>query len=511
VFLKRVTPNYCLHQIKLFMVTPTIIELKSISKRFLSLQALDQVDFDLREGETHALVGENGAGKSTLMRILAGIYNEYEGQYILRGEAVHLHSPREARDRGIGMIHQELSVMPELSVAENLFLGRQKVDRWGLVDWKRMNAIAEEELTKLGFADIDVQRPLGLYPLGTQQVVEVLRVMLSGAQVLIMDEPTSALSPVEVERLIHLINALRQTKRSIIYISHFLEEVIRVADRITVLRDGRKIKTLEKQATNIDELISLILGRELKTVPPSVNKKSDGHVLLELNRLTADVFKEVSLTVTSGEIVGLYGAIGAGHFDLARAIFGMYRFDQGTITVDKHLFPANFSAAYAIKHGLAYATESRRKTLLMDEAIYRNVTMPHLNRIGTIAPLPHQELQVAKPAIERVNVQPANPLNTVGKLSGGNQQKVVIARWLAFPPKVFIMSEPTRGMDVGAKREVMNILREFRSQGYGVLVVASEPETVLDVCDRIVVMSRGRVVAEIANINLNKDILMRLL
>jgi ribose transport system ATP-binding protein len=493
------------------MTASTIIKLSGISKRFLSLQALNQVDFDLREGETHALVGENGAGKSTLMRILAGIYNEYEGQYLLRDQPVHLQSPKDALDRGIGMIHQELSVMPELSVAENLFLGRQMVNRWGVIDWKRMKSVAEEEIAKLGFVDIDVQRPLGSYPLGTQQVVEVLRVMLSGAQVLIMDEPTSALSPPEVERLIQLINALRQTKRSIIYISHFLDEVIRVADRITVLRDGRKIDTLEKKDTNVDQLITLILGRELKTVPPSVNTKSDGHTLLELKQMSADVFKEVSLTVAGGEIVGLYGAIGAGHFDLARAIFGMYRFDSGTITVDGHLFPRSFSATYAIKHGLAYATESRRKTLLMDEAIYRNVTMPHLRRIGRLVPRPKQELQTAQPAVERVNVQPANPLNPVGKLSGGNQQKVVIARWLAFPPKVFIMSEPTRGMDVGAKREVMNILREFRSQGYGVLLVASEPETVLEVSDRILVMSRGQIVSEMANVNLNKDILMRLL
>jgi ribose transport system ATP-binding protein len=492
-------------------MTTSIIELKNISKRFLGLQALDQVDFDLREGEIHALVGENGAGKSTLMRILAGIYNQYEGEYFFHNKLVHFHSPREALDRGIGMIHQELSVMPELSVAENIFLGRQMLNRWGIVDWKRMKAIAEEELAKLGFPDIDVERPLGIYPLGTQQVVEVLRVMLSGAQVLIMDEPTSALSPAEVERLIYLINALRQTKRSVIYISHFLEEVIRVADRITVLRDGRKIDTLDKQATNVDELISLILGHELKTVPPPPHTKDDGHILLELSQMTADVFKEVSLTVGRGEIVGLYGAVGAGHFDLARAIFGMYRYDHGVITVDSHRFPGHFSSSYAIKHGLAYATESRRKTLLMDEPIYRNVTMPHLNRIGALVPRPRRELQVAQPAIERVNVQPANPLNAVGKLSGGNQQKVVIARWLAFPPKVFIMSEPTRGMDVGAKSEVMNILREFRSQGYGVLVVSSEPETVLDVADRILVMSRGRVVAEIPNINLNKDILMRLL
>ena len=223
------------------MSAPSIIELKNISKRFLGLQALDGVDFDLREGEIHALVGENGAGKSTLMRILAGIYSDYEGEYHLRGESVHLHTPGEALNRGIGMIHQELSVMPDLSVAENLYLGRQMVNRWGLVDWKRMKSSAKGELAKLGFDDIDVEQPLGNYPLGTQQVVEVLRVMISGAQVLIMDEPTSALSPPEIERLMQFIHALRLAKRSIIYISHFLEEVMSVADRITVLVYGKVI------------------------------------------------------------------------------------------------------------------------------------------------------------------------------------------------------------------------------------------------------------------------------
>jgi len=493
----------------------TIIELKNISKRFLNLQALDKVDFDLREGETHALVGENGAGKSTLMRILAAIYSEYDGQYFLRGEEVRFHSPRDALQRGIGMIHQELSVMPELSVAENLFLGRQPLNRWGILDWKQMQLKAEEELAKLGFDDIDVRKPLGAYPLGTQQVVEVLRVMLSGAQVLIMDEPTSALSPAEVERLIQLIDVLRQTNRSIIYISHFLDEVMRVADRITVLRDGRKISTLQQQDTNVDELISLILGRELKTLASAshthTHKATNGHALLELHGLTADVFSDISLSVGRGEIVGLYGAIGAGHFDVARAIFGMYSFDTGTITVDGRRFPAHFSASYAIKHGLAYATESRRKTLLMEEPIYRNVIMPHLRHMGRFVPRATNEIKAAQSPIERVNVQPSDVLNAVGKLSGGNQQKVVIARWLAFPPKVFVMSEPTRGMDVGAKQEVMNILRELQREGYGVLVVSSEPETVLEVSDRIIVMSRGRVAAELVNENLNKDVLMRLL
>lgn len=488
-----------------------VIELKNISKRFLNLQALDQVNFDLREGETHALVGENGAGKSTLMKILSGVYNEYEGDYLLRGERVRLMSPGDALHRGIGMIHQELSVIPELSVAENLFLGRQRTNRLGMIDWKRMNNMARDELAKLGFEHIDVKKQLGSYPLGTQQVVEVLRVMLSGAQVLIMDEPTSALSPAEVERLIQLIDTLRQTKRSVIYISHFLDEVMRVSDRITVLRNGQKVRTLDQNETDVNELISLILGREVEVMEPHVVESSTDETLLSVDKLTADVFQDVSFHVGKGEIVGVYGAIGAGHFDLARALFGMYSFDSGTIKVEKHTFPKEFSARYAIQHGLAYATESRRKSLFMEDPIYRNVTMPHLNRIGRLLPTFQSEMGVASPVVKRVNVQPGDPLNAVGKLSGGNQQKVVIARWMAFPPRVFIMSEPTRGMDIGAKSEVLSILRDFRDQGYGVLVVSSEPETVLAVCDRVLVMSRGRVVSEMANKNLNKDALMRLL
>jgi ribose transport system ATP-binding protein len=493
------------------METRPIIELKQISKRFLSLQALENVDFDLREGEVHALVGENGAGKSTLMRILAGIYNEYQGEYILHGELVKLQSPRAAINRGIDIIHQELSVMPELSVAENLFLGRQPTNRFGVIDWKTMESTARRELQNLGFHDVDVNEPLGNYSLGTQQIVEVLRVILSGANIVIMDEPTSALSPAEIERLIEFIDTLRRRKRSIIYISHFLDEVMRIADRITVLRNGRKIKTLKKTETNVDELIALILGGELEYAPPPDAKVQTGKTLLEINHLTADVFKDISLKIGAGEVVGLYGAIGAGHFDLARAVFGMYRYDSGRITVDGHRFPRYFSAGYAIKHGLAYATESRRKSLVMDEPIYRNIMMPHLSKVGAVVPIMRKEIEVAAPAIQRVHIQPPDPLNPVGKLSGGNQQKVVIARWLTFPPKVFVMSEPTRGMDVGAKSEVMNILRSFRNQGYGVLVVSSEPETVLDISDRIIVMSRGKIVAEKVNENLNKENLMRLL
>lgn len=489
-----------------------VIQLSGITKRFGNLTALDHVDFDLYPGEIHALVGENGAGKSTLMRILAGIYSNDEGEYRLEGQPITLVSPHDALARGIGMIHQELSVMPELSVAENLFLGRQLMTRFGTIDWRQMNDIARRELSALGFGEVDVRRPLEHYSLGTQQVVEVLRVILSGARVLIMDEPTSALSHAEIERLMSLVNTLRDSNRSIIYISHFLEEVMRVADRITVLRDGKRVATLNKAETNITELVSLILGREVNaTLPPAVEHHNGAQPLLEVNSLTADVFQDISFSVRPGEVLGIYGAVGAGHFDLARALFGMYRFDSGTITVEGKPLPTNFSSRQAIKHGLAYASESRRKSLLLEEPIFRNVTLPHLFRIGRLIPQQKQELEVSVPAIEAVGVHPADPFNAAGKLSGGNQQKVAIARWLTFPPRVFIMAEPTRGMDVGAKNEVLSVLRQFRNEGYGVVVVSTEPETLLMLADNIMVMSHGKVAARLANKDLDKDVLLRLL
>lgn len=489
-----------------------ILELKHITKQFGGLVALQDVNFDLREGETHALVGENGAGKSTLMRILSGVYNEYEGDYVLDGAHIHLHSPSDAQYRGIGMIHQELNVMPELSVAENIFLGRQLHTPFGTIDWRSMNRIAHEELSKLGFDDINVRLPLEHYALGIHQVVEVLRVILSGARILIMDEPTSALSPAEVERLIQIVNDLRNQKRSIIYISHFLDEVIRVADRVTVLRDGNKIATVEAADTSKSKLISLILGREMNAVLPSASETTTEKTLLSVKDLSGGAFENIDLNLEAGEIVGLYGPFGAGQFDVARALFGMYRFDTGTITVDGNTFPTNFSARYAIKQGVAYVSESRRKSLFMDETNYRNVTLPHLDRIGGSVPDVRKEIKVAQAAMELVNVQPCIPENPVGTLSGGNQQKVAIARWITYPPKVFIVSEPTRGMDVGAKNEVLSLLVNFRNQGYGVLVVSSEPETVLAVSDRIVVMSRGKIVSELTNSSdLQKEDLMRLI
>jgi len=287
---------------------------------------------------------------------------------------------------------------------------------------------------------------------------------------------------------------------------------MRVADRVTVLRDGKKVATLEKQATNVNHLISLMLGHEVNaTLPPQIDSGAKTQTLLDVDRLSSDVFTDISFSVQAGEVVGIYGAVGAGHFDLARALFGMYRYDHGTITVEDRRFPRTFSSRYAITHGLAYATESRRKSLLAEEPIFRNITLPHLFRIGRLFPREKRELELSRPQIAAVGVHPDDPFNPVGRLSGGNQQKVAIARWLTFPPRVFIMSEPTRGMDVGAKSEVLSMLREFRNQGYGVVVVSAEPETIIAASDRVIVMSRGKITAQMANHQLNKDTLLRLL
>jgi ribose transport system ATP-binding protein len=385
------------------------------------------------------------------------------------------------------------------------------VTRFGTVDWKKMRRDAQQELHQLGF-DLDAQLALERFPLGTQQVVEVLRTIVSGARVLIMDEPTSALSPAEVKQLLALVDTLRQQKRSIIYISHFLEEVLQVADRITVLRNGRSVATLTRAEATLDKLIAVMLGREVnRESRPIAVESEQTQPLLEVKDLSSDKFRNINFKVGRGEIVGIYGAIGAGHFDVARGLFGLYKLDRGTIVLDGKRFPSNHSARYAIRHGLAYAIEARRKSLLLDDPIYRNITMPHLERIGRFVPQRSQELAAATPAIAQVNVLPPDPLNPVGKLSGGNQQKVAIARWLTFPPKVFIMSEPTRGMDVGAKSEVLGLLRRFGEQGYGVLVISSEPETILAVSNRVIVMSRGEIVARMKNENLDKDELMRLI
>ena len=493
--------------------TSPLLELRNVAKQFGGIQALVGIDFDVRPGEVHALVGENGAGKSTMMKILAGVIPEYEGTMVWKGRPVRLRNPRHALDLGIAMIHQELSVMPELTVAENIFLGRQPL-RAGTVDWARMFREAEAVLAELGFDHVNVREPLERYPLGVHQLSEIARALTSGAELIIMDEPTSALSPMETRHLLELTRELAATGKSVVYISHFLEEVTWVADRVTVLRDGRKIATLEARKTDKQELVRLMLGKEAAFFEESYMSGRDvedphagARPVLTLERLTRPrAFSDVSFTLHAGEILGLYGLIGSGHFELGEAIYGLHRPTAGRILLEGQPVPAG--PRRAIDRGVAYVPPSRRSGLFLEKPIYQNVTLPWLAQISGLVPQVPKEVRVTDEVIRRVGVRPPDPQKEVLYLSGGNQQKVAIARWLVRPPKVFVVSEPTRGMDVGAKEEVMKILHELSEAGVAILLISSEPETVLAASERILVMAKGRIVREFVGETVTKEQLL---
>ncbi|HET8524350.1 MAG TPA: sugar ABC transporter ATP-binding protein [Thermomicrobiales bacterium] len=490
-----------------------VLTLKGVTKRFGGATALHSVDFDLLPGEIHGLLGENGAGKSTLMKILSGLYTPDEGEITLRGESVSFHSPAEAKARGIGMIYQELTMMPALSVAENVFLGRQPANRFGIVRWGGMRREAAAQLREVGI-EVDVGERLGNLSLGTQQLVEIARVVFSGADIIVLDEPTSALSTPEAERLFALMRQLRARGKSMIFISHFLEDVLAVADRITVLKNGAKVATLPNQGLTKSRLIELMIGADATalaesyeggvTLPPAAQSPA----VIELQGLSLrGAFSDIDLTVHSGEIAGIFGFLGAGMTDVARAIFGQVRPDKGTIFLDgRPVTPG--SPKDAKRLGIAYLTENRRETLFPRHEIYKNVTLAHLSHLVNPVFRHPAELDVAGRLVHRTGVRPANPRLLAGHLSGGNQQKVVLAKWLTQQPKVLILNEPTRGMDVGAKREVLDLVRQLKAEGVAVLLLSTEPETVLAESDRILVMSKGRITKEFAGGRVSKDLLM---
>jgi len=494
--------------------TSTLLELKNVSKRFGGIHALKGIDFDVRSGEVHALVGENGAGKSTMMKILAGVIPDYEGEMLWQGRPVRLRNPRHALDLGIAMIHQELSVMPELTVAENIFLGRQPL-RGGVVDWPRMFSEAEAILAELGYDHVNVRENLERYPLGVHQLVEIARAITSGARLIIMDEPTSALSPMETQRLLELTRKLVEDgDKSVVYISHFLEEVTWVADRITVLRDGEKITTLDAKEADKQELVRLMLGKEAEFFEESYigsRKVDDSHEaappVLQVRGLSKSrAFEDVSFELRAGEILGLYGLIGSGHFELGEALYGLLKPSSGSMELGGS--PLRGSPRRAIDRGVAYVPPSRRTGLFLEKPIYQNISLPWLAKISGFVPAVGKEVRVADEVIKRVGVRPPDPLKEVVFLSGGNQQKVAIARWLVELPKVFVVSEPTRGMDVGAKEEVMRILKEMSAAGVGVLLISSEPETILAAAERILVMAKGRIVEEFVDQSVTKEMLL---
>jgi ribose transport system ATP-binding protein len=493
---------------------PPLLELNGISKTFGGVAALRAVDFTLWAGEIHGLVGENGAGKSTLMKIIAGVHAGYSGEMRLEGCPVHFASPRDALAAGIGMVHQELSAARALSVAENVYLGVQPVNRFGAIDWRGMRRGAHEHLQSLGI-DIDPRTPMGSLPLGLQQLVELARVLFSGARIIILDEPTSALSPPEVERLFGVLRRLGGAGgRSLVFISHFLDDVLAICDRVTVFRNGRKVATEPAAQTDKRRVIDQMIGAGhdeleesyLSDIP--LHSRPQAPVVLRAEELSyVGAYRNVSLQVRGGEVLGIYGFLGSGQLELARSLFGRLPAQRGRILIDDRAVRLS-STSRARRAGIAFVPESRRLMLFSQEPVFKNMTIAILERIHRLWLRPAAERNIARTHVERLRIRPPNVEQLLGTLSGGNQQKVALAKWLTHFPRVLVLSEPTRGMDVGAKDDVVKTVRGLRDQGIGVVVVSTEPETVLSLADRILVMNKGELVREFSDEPVSKDRLL---
>jgi ribose transport system ATP-binding protein len=490
-----------------------ILELRGVEKRFGGATALSGVDFVLRRGEVHGLLGENGAGKSTLMKILSGVHAPDEGEIILEGQTVKFHSPADAKALGVGMIYQELTNMPTLSVAENVFLGRQYTSKAGLIDWGRMRRDADEALRALGIR-LDVTQRMGRLSLGNQQMVEIARIILSGAKIIVLDEPTSALSGPESERLFSFMRELKARGTSMVFISHFLEDALAVSDRITILKNSRKVATLDNNGLTKGKLIELMIGRDATELAESYEEgtrlppRVEGKTAIKVDSLSVPKeFEDISFEVRHGEILGMFGYLGAGMTEVARALFGRLKPSQGSIFLDgEAVTPSTPTQARDL--GIAYLTENRRATIFPRHAIYKNITLAHLRDLVPALFRSRSEMSVADQLIKRTGVRPANSRMLAGHLSGGNQQKVVLAKWLTKSPKVLILNEPTRGMDVGAKREVLDLIRSLKEQGVAIILMSTEPETVMAESDRILVMSKGKVTAEFVDERVTKERLL---
>ncbi|MFJ6197375.1 sugar ABC transporter ATP-binding protein [Micromonospora sp. NPDC092111] len=475
-----------------------LLVLDDVTKSFGAVAALRGVRLALRPGEAHALVGENGAGKSTLVKILAGAHPPDSGRLTLDGQPVVLRGPADARSAGIAVIHQEPTLFPDLSIAENIFMGRQPVRGLRRIDGRAMIRDAERLFQRLGVR-IDPRRPARGLSIADQQLVEIAKALSFDARVLVMDEPTAALSGVEVERLFGVARSLCGRGAAVLFISHRFDEVFDLCQRVTVLRDGAWVSTDPVADLTVDEVVRRMVGRDVSSLYP----KQDALVrdtVLEVSGLTrAGVFADVSFSVGGGEIVALAGLVGAGRSEVARAVFGVDRYDAGEVRVNGRVLPPG-SPGRAIAAGLALVPEDRRQQgLVMELSVERNATLARrraLSRLGIL--LGSAERAEARRWTNRLQVKTARLAVPVATLSGGNQQKVVLAKWLSTAPRVLLVDEPTRGIDVGTKAEVHRLLSELAGQGLAIVMISSELPEVLGMADRVLVMHEGRLVRELS-------------
>ena len=475
----------------------TILEMQGIVKNFVGVQALKDVDFELMKGEVHALIGENGAGKSTLMNILLGMIPQDSGEIIFNGKAVRFKDPHAALNSGISMIHQEISLVPEMDVAENIWLGReQKFKTFGLLSPKKRLKATEELLKSLGI-QIDPRIRVKNISVASMQLVELARAVSYHSEIIIMDEPTSALTDVEIELLFKIVRDLSAQGVSIIFISHKLEEIFSICQRVTVLRDGRFITTESCASITKDRLISLVVGRELTNLYPKTDVEIQETVLEVVDLCKEGIFSNINFKLRKGEILGFCGLMGAGRTEIMSAIFGLIRPDSGTILIDGHAVDIA-SPKQAIEHGLGMVTEDRlRLGALHGLPVSMNLSLANLRRLSKFKFINFKaEKTECNNMVKKLSINLSTISQLMKTLSGGNQQKVIVGKWLMTSPRILILDEPTRGIDVGSKSEIHKIISELASQGMAIILVSSELPEILGMSDRIIVIRKGEMVLE---------------
>ncbi len=486
------------------------IRMDHIHKAFGQNKVLEGVDVHIRGGEVHALMGENGAGKSTLMNILTGLHKKDQGTITIDGVEKTFDNPKQAEEFGIAFIHQELNIWPEMTVLDNLFINKEPITSFGLIQTQKMKAVAKKQFDRLAIS-IPLHKEAGKCSVGEQQMIEIAKALMTDAKVIIMDEPTAALTDREIEKLFDVIRSLKESGVSIVYISHRMEEIFTICDTITVMRDGRTVDTTPIPETNFNDVVRKMVGRELTDRFPERNS-NPGATILEVKGLTRKgVFENVSFQVREGEIVGVSGLMGAGRTEIMRTIFGLDGKYEGDILVaGKNVTVKNPNQA--VELGLGFITEDRKEEgLILDFSIKDNIVLPSLfsfTKNGMIKD--KQEEEFVELLIKRLTIKTESAMTSAKNLSGGNQQKVVIAKWIGIGPKVLILDEPTRGVDVGAKREIYQLMNELTDRGVAIIMVSSELPEVLGMSDRVIVIHEGRVSGEVTGKDATQEKIMTL-
>lgn len=483
-----------------------VLKMQNISKSFPGVKALDDVHLNVYAGEVMALLGENGAGKSTLMKILSGVYKKDAGSIIYKGQEIEVSSPAESTRMGIAIIHQELNLIDHMKVYENVYLGREITNSLGILNKSEMIKNTKKVLDKLNI-DINPNDKVGSLSIAQQQMVEIAKALLVDANIIILDEPTDTLTDNEADVLFSIVNELKEQKIGIVFISHKLDEIFKICDRVTVLRDGKFID--ERLVSEIDEdlIIKMMVGRDLEEQYPHVDV--EGKEMLRLENLKNKYIDDVSFTVNSGEIVGISGLVGAGRTELAKTIYGAYKLDSGSIYLDGEALNIK-SPKDALDKGIVYVSEDRKgESLIISMGVTENITLSALNKfIKKLAISNSKERKAAKDYVERIRIKTPNLKQKVKNLSGGNQQKVAIAKSLLTEPKLLILDEPTRGIDVGARREIYEILNDIKKENKAIMIISSDMQEVLGVCDRIIVMNDGRKKAELTREEASQEKIM---